>query len=598
MTNAAMPRTSAYYVAGSTELATETPLTLKKLEARRILTKTSTRLVIALVGLPARGKSFVARKMDHYLNWSGVQCKIFNVGSYRRQAYANLHKSTSPNAYSERDQKGACDADFFDANNKAATTLREQVAEMALRDMLRWLDEVEDDDGDYSNHYGNTNSYRQNERIAIFDATNSTNKRRQWILEECTSPQKRQGKTTGVVFVESICDDKELLMENYNFKVSNSPDFEGMTFEASMEDLMKRVRKYEEQYETITDDSLSYIKVFNLSTKLLVNHIYGRIAKYLVPALMAWHIGSRPIYLVRPGETESGISTDGEDYVYHRSNSSIDTKDPQYLDMSTRTRKRIMRGDTLGPTGKKFKAELLEFLIDEVKNFLLRRASVQDQIDTGTSISGIEKVRYNYSPDDSNASEPEGFVDSWSFPLRVLTSTMPRALDTVRWNDTRNISITQMSNLNPLDKGDYVGMELEEIAEINPKFYQRLEADPYGTRFPGGECYSDLIRRLATIVIDMEQQVIPTLVVSHVSILQCLMAYFRNTPVESCMSIEVPMHTVIKFEPVRGGGFRETQHSFCGEPFLGRKESDDSNSLRTHQRNGSARSLPIWGDHI
>jgi hypothetical protein len=84
-------------------------------------------------------------------------------------------------------------------------------------------------------------------------------------------------------------------------------------------------------------------------------------------------------------------------------------------------------------------------------------------------------------------------------------------------------------------------------------------------RFPGGECYRDLIMRLKSVLIDMEQQVIPTLVVSHVSIIQCLMAYFRNTPVEKCMEIEVPMHTVIKFEPVRGGGWRETQHSFYVE---------------------------------
>jgi hypothetical protein len=63
----------------------------------------------------------------------------------------------------------------------------------------------------------------------------------------------------------------------------------------------------------------------------------------------------------------------------------------------------------------------------------------------------------------------------------------------------------------------------------------------------------------------MEQQVIPTLVVSHVSIIQCLMAYFRNTPVEKCMEIAVPMHTVIKFEPVRGGGWKETQHSLYVE---------------------------------
>jgi broad specificity phosphatase PhoE len=69
-----------------------------------------------------------------------------------------------------------------------------------------------------------------------------------------------------------------------------------------------------------------------------------------------------------------------------------------------------------------------------------------------------------------------------------------------------------------------------------------------------------LMRRLTSVVIDVEQQVIPTLVVSHVSILQCLMSYFRNSPVEECMSLEVPMHTVIKFTPVRGGGWSESIH--------------------------------------
>ena len=67
------------------------------------------------------------------------------------------------------------------------------------------------------------------------------------------------------------------------------------------------------------------------------------------------------------------------------------------------------------------------------------------------------------------------------------------------------------------------------------------------------------------MVIDLEQQVIPSLVVSHVSILQCLMAYFRNAPIEKCMSIEIPMHTVVKYEPVRGGGWKESFHRLFEE---------------------------------
>jgi hypothetical protein len=134
---------------------------------------------------------------------------------------------------------------------------------------------------DASSHNNKTGG----DRIAIFDATDSTNQRRSWILEESTSPTKRAGKPTGVVFVESICDDEELLRQNYKFKVSSSPDFQDMDEETALEDLKKRVAKYEETYETITDDSQSYIKIFNLSSKLMVNHIYGRMAKVIVPAI-------------------------------------------------------------------------------------------------------------------------------------------------------------------------------------------------------------------------------------------------------------------------------------------------------------------------
>ena len=94
-------------------------------------------------------------------------------------------------------------------------------------------------------------------------------------------------------------------------------------------------------------------------------------------------------------------------------------------------------------------------------------------------------------------------------------------------------------------------------------------------RFPGGESYKDLMSRLISVVIDIEQQVIPTLVVSHVSILQCLMAYFRNTRVEQCTSIEVPLHTVIKFTPVRGGGWIESHHPMY-EPELATLLRNDS----------------------
>jgi hypothetical protein len=391
------------------------------LQQRGRLTKNSTRLVIVLVGLPARGKSFVARKLLSFLEWHGCLCEIFNVGRYRRVASG-----------------GACDANFFAADNADASAMRERVAELALRDMLRWIDGEEEVDIDEegkqsSNSSGrsvnskssNASFHEHRDRIAIFDATNSTDKRRRWVLEECTNPSKRPGKPTGVVFVESICDDEELLVENFRFKVSNSPDYKDMDQGEAIQDLRKRVKKYEEQYETITDDSLSYIKIFNLSTKLLVNHIYGRMSKVIVPALMAWNIGTRPIFLCRPGQTLSDITTDRDDYVT-AINMNIGS-----LNLSKHNQKRLSSGDSLGPQGRNFSDALYDFVCEESMDFLKKRASVCDMSDTGTSISGVATIDSSYT-----------------FPLKVFSSTMPRAAETVCWDESDYL-VDQLSTLNP-----------------------------------------------------------------------------------------------------------------------------------------------------
>ncbi len=44
------------------------------------------KLVIVMVGLPARGKSYVTKKIARYLNWQQHDTRIFNVGERRRVA--------------------------------------------------------------------------------------------------------------------------------------------------------------------------------------------------------------------------------------------------------------------------------------------------------------------------------------------------------------------------------------------------------------------------------------------------------------------------------------------------------------------------------
>ena len=42
-------------------------------------------ICIVMVGLPARGKTYVSHKLCRYLNWLGYEAKTFNVGEYRRK---------------------------------------------------------------------------------------------------------------------------------------------------------------------------------------------------------------------------------------------------------------------------------------------------------------------------------------------------------------------------------------------------------------------------------------------------------------------------------------------------------------------------------
>jgi signal recognition particle GTPase len=75
----------------------------------------NTPTVICLVGLPARGKTYISRKLARYLNWIGIKTKVFNVGEYRREAVKLYPKK-----------------DFFDPKNKDAVDIRKYIALLSL----------------------------------------------------------------------------------------------------------------------------------------------------------------------------------------------------------------------------------------------------------------------------------------------------------------------------------------------------------------------------------------------------------------------------------------------------------------------------------
>ena len=79
---------------------------------------------------------------------------------------------------------------------------RELAAKEAFRDLMKWFTE-------------------ENGVVAVLDATNSTKKRRQWIVDMCRAAGLR------LMFVESMCDNDELILSNIMDVKVSSPDYVG-----------------------------------------------------------------------------------------------------------------------------------------------------------------------------------------------------------------------------------------------------------------------------------------------------------------------------------------------------------------------------------
>jgi broad specificity phosphatase PhoE/predicted kinase len=222
------------------------------------------RLAIVMVGLPARGKSYTARRIERYLSWLGYRTRVFNVGQYRRARVG----AQMPH-------------DFFDPNNEKGEEARRQVAIEALEDMVDWLSR--------SGHVG------------IYDATNSTIERRKMVRTRCESAGLQ------VLFVEIACDDPSIIEDNIRNTKLSSPDYENMDPDDAVKDFRNRIAHYERIYQALQDDEGAYLRVTGAGRSVTVSQVDGYLAGRLVFFLMNLHLTDRPILLTRHGESAYNI---------------------------------------------------------------------------------------------------------------------------------------------------------------------------------------------------------------------------------------------------------------------------------------------------
>jgi len=242
----------------------------------------SHKLLIAMVGLPARGKTHISRKLTRYLTWLGYNAKVFNIGDKRRKVLG---------------VQDTAKADFFSNDNQEALKQRELLAEDTLTDVVKFL-----------NHStGN---------IALFDGTNTTKKRRKKILYVLNTYLP----DTEFFFLEIICNDMEQIEKNLRKTKTSSPDFVGWKDDDIITDFKERIKKYENVYEEVgslsteefpnsngeKDDpekTVPFIKIINNNERVISQNIQGFLNLQIITFLLHLHLEERSFYLVRHGES-------------------------------------------------------------------------------------------------------------------------------------------------------------------------------------------------------------------------------------------------------------------------------------------------------
>jgi len=501
------------------------------------------KLVIVMVGLPARGKSYITKKLQRYLSWQQHESRIFNVGNRRRIATgrkASVHPKLAPeracldppveaaaillnglprsngsSAFAEppgfdlngrfnREEKRKTQeaevheeeeeedqsAQFFDPKNEKAAAMREQVAMDTLDELLDYLL-----DGGGS--------------VGILDATNSTIARRQRIVDRV----KEREPKLGILFIESICTDETLLEANMRLKLSG-PDYRDKDPVKSLADFKARVEAYASAYEELGEyeekRDFQYIQMVDVGRKLIQHRLTGFLSNGIATYLGSFNLSPRQIWITRHGQ-------------------SVDNELGNLGGNSPLTE----RGHCYGQALYRFITMKRQEWLIEQKNKLAQASF--------PPVPGDNTPPY---PDSNRELDEKNFC--------VWTSMLRRSVETAEYFDADDdYDVKNWEMLNELNTGQFEGMTYAEIAKKYPQEYKKRAADKLNYIYPGvgGEGYLQVISRLRDMVREVERITDHVLIVGHRSVCRVLMAYFMDLTREDITDMDVPLGMLYAIEP-------------------------------------------------
>ncbi|KAH0012337.1 bifunctional 6-phosphofructo-2-kinase/fructose-2,6-bisphosphate 2-phosphatase, partial [Aureobasidium melanogenum] len=542
------------------------------------------KLVIVMVGLPARGKSYITKKLARYLNWLQHDTRIFNVGERRRVA------AGGPNTL-EKTRSRTHRPSFLPSEHRPSLASLNGIVDAAT-------------------HIGPSGLAAQIQAHSDKHEDNDSQSRR------LTMPTIQLPPASEDDGVPETADDGTDGVELTKVSTPEMPDAESMDQSASFFDPSnKRAALIREQCAMDTlDELLDYILEGNGSVGILdaTNStlerrkvIMKKIRERAGAELNVLFLESRCVdenllesnmrlKLSGPDYKDQDPVTALEDFkkrvaIYEKAYVPLgeyeEKNNMPYIQMIDVGRK-VISHQIRGFLSAQANYYLLNFNLAPRMIWITRHGLSMDNVsgkiggDSDLSEEGIQYAKTltkfieharrewdmkqlhklthshfppqpgdttppnpHYQPNDNNELPQKSFC--------VWTSMLKRSIQTAQFFDDEEYDSKQMRMLDELNAGIMEGLTYSSIAEAHPAEYALRKKDKLHYRYPGpgGEGYLDIINRLRPVIVELERMEDHCLLVGHRSVARVLLAYFRGLKREEVADLDVPIGMLYCLEP-------------------------------------------------
>ncbi|OJJ44157.1 hypothetical protein ASPZODRAFT_842067 [Penicilliopsis zonata CBS 506.65] len=535
------------------------------------------KLVIVMVGLPARGKSYITKKLARYLNWLQHDTEIFNVGERRRIAAGKSPSPANLALSDKRPSAASVHSDLVDSVRRLSVSLGTMKSNSPSPDATSPLpppvvptakilvngQEPDPADQPVSPYHQSTvvpsvdagptlngetiheaSPEPMDQSANFFDPQNQRAvKLREQValdtLDELLDYILECGGSVGILdATNSTMERRKAIVDHIRARAG--PELGILFLESSCVDqalLEANMRLKLSGPDYKGQDPVKALEDFRKRVALYEKS-YVPLGEYEERNNMAY------VQMIDVGRKIVSHQTNGfisSQVVYYLLNFNLSPRQiwiTRHGESRDNPLGRIGGDSDLSENGRRYAKALSRFIDHQRHQWELYQRQ--------------KELLQNFPPRPGDSTPPNPYISN-NRPRNfcVWSSMMQRSVQTVEYFNDEDYDVKQMKMLDELHAGAMEGMTYEEIRQQYPEEYAHRKRDKLFYRYPGpgGEGYLDIINRLRAVIIEVERMTDHVLLVSHRSVARVLLAYFRGLKRDEVADLDVPLGVLYMLEP-------------------------------------------------